>query len=64
MVLSRSYLDEEPVVLKEAMPAGCATIEVSGLFPICKIGVIGDDGKGVFCSSEVVAPVFEGFYYC
>jgi len=46
MVLSRSDLDEEPIVLKEAMPTRCATIEVSGLLPVCKIGVIVTTVKG------------------
>jgi len=64
MVLSRSYLDEEPIILEETMPVSCATVEISRFFPICEIGVISDDGKGVFCSSEVVTPVFEGFHYC
>jgi len=64
MVLSRSYLDEEPIVLKEAMPAGCAMVEISGFLPICEVGVISDNGKGVFCSSEVMTPVLESFYYC
>ena len=64
MVLSGSNLDEEPVVLEEAMPACCSAIEVSRFLPVRKIGVIGDDSERVFCSSQVVAPMFEGFYYC
>jgi hypothetical protein len=63
MGLPWHHLDVEPVVLEEGVPSGHASIQVSWLFPECKICMVHDHRKGVSGKSQVLSPMFERFDY-
>ena len=57
-------LYDEVIVLEGCEPPRYVAVHVLGVLPIQQISVIGEDGDGLFCSSQVWSPIFQGLDYC
>ena len=59
---ARDVLQDVIVFLEVCMPSGCATVQVSGGFPVLEVGMVSADDEGGFCPSKIVSPVSQGFH--
>jgi len=52
----------EVIVLHEHRPSSLSSGEILSRLEVCQVPMISDDGDRVFCTSQILAPLFECLY--
>jgi hypothetical protein len=59
--LSWDVFYDEVIVLQRGEPSCHSAVDVLGVFPVQQVGVIGEDGDGLFHGCQVWLPIFQSF---